>query len=71
MIPCMMRLQPLIAAFIGHVLRTGMADDPDWAFDAADELFPTLGELNPEFAADSAFGTGHDEATRNFARFRS
>jgi hypothetical protein len=45
-----------IAAFIGHVLRGARSTDPDRVFDTASELYPELGELNPEFVADSAFG---------------
>jgi len=46
-----------VTEFIGHVLRRGLSDDPDWVFDTASELHPQLGDLNPEFAADSAFGS--------------
>ncbi len=45
-----------IAAFVGHVLRQGHATDPDWVYDAADELYLEMCELDPGFAADSAFG---------------
>ena len=45
-----------IAAFIGRVLRQGHASDPDRVYDAADELYLGMCELDPEFAADSAFG---------------
>jgi len=45
-----------IAAFIGRVLRQGHATDPDWVYDTADELYLGMCELDPEFAADSAFG---------------
>ena len=47
-----------INEFIGHVLRRGLSDDPDWAFDTASELHPEWGDMNPEFAADSAFDRG-------------
>ena len=46
-----------IAAFIGRVLRQGHATDPDWVYDTADELYLGMCELDPEFAADSAFGS--------------
>ena len=42
--------------FIGYVLRQGLTLDPDRAFDTAGELDPKWGDMNPEFAADSAFG---------------
>ncbi len=42
-----------ITEFIGHVLRRGMSDDPDSAFDTASELHSEWGDFNPEFAADS------------------
>jgi hypothetical protein len=45
-----------IAEFVGYVLRRGLSDDPDWVFSTASELHPEWGDLNPEFAADSAFG---------------
>ena len=41
---------------IGRVLRQGHASDPDWAYDTADKLYLGMCELDPEFAADSAFG---------------
>jgi hypothetical protein len=53
---CMLSRHSWIAAFIGHVLRGARATDPDRVFDTASELYPELGELNPEFVADSAFG---------------
>ena len=49
-----------IAAFIGHVLRRGLADDPDWAYDVAEEVYPVWVNCDPELAADSAFGV-YDE----------
>ena len=52
----MLGRRPWIAAFIGHVLRRGRATDPDSLFDAADELYPEEGHLDPEFVADSTFG---------------
>jgi len=45
-----------VVEFIGHVLRRGLSDDPDWVFGTAAELHPELGDLDPCFAADSAFG---------------
>ena len=36
-----------VTEFIGHVLRRGLSDDPDWVFDTASELHPELGDLNP------------------------
>ena len=45
-----------VTEFIGPVLRRGLSDDPDWVFDTASELHPERGDMNPEFAADSAFG---------------
>ena len=51
----MMSRHHWITEFIGHVLRRGLADDPDWAFDVADESYTELGSLDPESAADSAF----------------
>jgi hypothetical protein len=45
-----------IAAFIGRALRQGHATDPDWVYDTADDLYLGMCELDPEFAADSAFG---------------
>jgi hypothetical protein len=45
-----------IAAFIGHVLRRGFADDPDWAYDVAEEVYPVWAGCDPEVAADSAIG---------------
>jgi len=46
-----------ITAFIGRVLRQGHATDPDRVYDAADKLYLEMCELDPEFAADSAFGS--------------
>ena len=37
-------------------MRQGHSTDLDWVFDAADELYLDMCELDPEFAADSAFG---------------
>ena len=48
--------QHWIAAFIGRVLRQGHATDPDRVYDTADALYLEMCELDPEFAADSAFG---------------
>ena len=48
--------RPWIAAFIGHVLRRGLADDPDWAYDVAEEVYSAWANSDPEQAADSAFG---------------
>jgi hypothetical protein len=53
-----------IAAFIGHVLRRGLADDPDWAYDVAEEVYAVSAECAPEFAADSAFGVFGDPDQR-------
>ena len=44
-----------ITEFIGHVLREGMADDPDRVFDSASELYWDWSDLDPELAADSTF----------------
>ena len=44
-----------IAAFIGHALRRGYADDPDLAHDVAEEVYPVWATWDPEVAADSAF----------------
>ena len=44
-----------IAAFIGHALRHGYADDPDWAHHVAEEVYPVWANWDPEVAADSAF----------------
>jgi len=30
-----------VTEFIGHVLRRGLSDDPDWVFDTASELHPS------------------------------
>ena len=49
-----------IAAFIGHVLRRGFADDPDWAYDVAEEVYPVWAGCDPKVAADSAFGAFPD-----------
>jgi hypothetical protein len=49
-----------IAAFVGHVLRRGLADDPDWAYDVAEEVYPVWVNCDPEDAARSAFGV-YDE----------
>lgn len=56
--------RPWIAAFIGHVLRGGAETDPDSAFHVADSLFLESRHLDPEVAADSAFGGlgAHDPA---------
>jgi len=48
-----------LTAFVGHVLRRGLADDPDWAYDVAEEVYPVWVDCDPEVAADSAFGV-HD-----------
>jgi hypothetical protein len=45
-----------LAAFVGHVLRRGLADDADWAYDVAEEVYPLWVNCDPELAADSAFG---------------
>lgn len=45
-----------LAAFVGHVLRRGLAHDPDWAYDVGEEVYPVWVNCDPEVAADSAFG---------------
>ena len=45
-----------IAAFVGHVLRRGLADDPDLAYAVGNELYAVWVNCDPEDAADSAFG---------------
>jgi hypothetical protein len=52
-----------IAAFVGHVLRRGLADDPDWAYDVAEEVYPVSAHCDPEVAADSAFGVYDERET--------
>jgi len=52
----MISRQHWIAAFIGRVLRQGHATDPDLIYETAGELYLRMCELDPEFAADSAFG---------------
>jgi len=47
-----------ITEFIGHALREGLADDPEWAFDVASESYSQWSDLDPEVAADSAFSSG-------------
>jgi len=44
-----------VVEFLGYVLRRGLSDDPDWAFDTAGEMYPDWGDLDPGVAADSAF----------------
>ena len=44
-----------ITEFIGHVLRRGLSDDPERAFDTAIEAYPQLGDVDPDLAADSSF----------------
>ena len=46
-----------IADFIGHVLREGLSDDPDRIVDSATELYSDWGDIDPSFAADSAFSS--------------
>jgi hypothetical protein len=41
-----------IATFIGHVLRRGFADDPDWTYDVAGEVYPVWAGCDSEVAAD-------------------
>ena len=41
-----------ITEFIGHVLRRGLSDDPDWAFDTAGEVYPEMGGLEPNANRD-------------------
>jgi hypothetical protein len=50
-----------IAAFVGHVLRRGLADDPDLAYAVGNELYPAWVNCDPEDAADSAFGPGEEQ----------
>jgi hypothetical protein len=45
-----------LTAFVGYVLRRGLADDPDWAYDVAEEVYPVWANCDPAAAADSAFG---------------
>lgn len=59
-----------LAAFVGHVLRRGLADDPDWAYDVAKEVYPVWVDCDPEDAADSAFGV-LDAAARGGALGRT
>ena len=40
--------------FVGYVLRGGLSDDPDWAFDTASELHPKWGRPESRVAAVSA-----------------
>jgi len=56
-----------LAAFVGHVLRRGLADDPDWAYDVAEEVYPVWAGCDPEVAADSAFGV-YEESSERFRR---
>jgi hypothetical protein len=44
------------AAFVDHVLRRGLADDPDWAYDVAEEVYPVWVNCDPEVAAELVFG---------------
>ena len=55
-----------ITAFIGRALRQGRETDPDSVYDEANGRYLEMRELNPEFAADSAFGTlaGDDAQAR-------
>ena len=47
-----------MAAFIGqHVLRRGLADDPERVFDMAGESYSEWRDLDPDVAADSAFSS--------------
>jgi len=59
-----------IAAFVGHVLRRGFADDPDWAYEVAEEVYPVWVNCDPEIAADSAFGV-YDEPSGSDATKRT
>jgi len=45
-----------VTEFIGYVLRRGLSDDPDSIFNTAGELYQEWSDLDPEIAADSAFG---------------
>jgi len=45
----------LVREFIGYVLRRGLSDDPDWAFDPAGKTYQEWSDLDPGVAADSAF----------------
>ena len=45
-----------VTEFIGYVLRRGLSDDPDSVFDTAGEMYSEWSDLDPDVAADSAFG---------------
>lgn len=53
--PRMLSRSDWIAEFIGHVVRRGLSDDPDWVFEVANESYSEFADLDPDFAADSAF----------------
>jgi len=59
--PAVLSRRNWITEFIGHALRRGLADDPDWTYDVAEEVYPVWAGCDPEVAADSAFGA-YDEA---------
>jgi len=56
-----------LTELVGYVLRGGLSDDPDWAFDAAGEMYREWSDLDPGIAADSAFSPevlrGHSHET--------
>lgn len=59
-----------LTAFVGHVLRRGLTDDPDWAYDVAEEVYSVWVNCDPEVAADSAFGV-HDRLADSDAMKRT
>ena len=60
----MMSRHSWIAAFVGRALRHGRATDPDSVYDEANGRYLEMRELNPEFAADSAFGAAAGDGVR-------
>jgi hypothetical protein len=44
-----------IATFVGHALLRELADDPEWIFDEAEELYYEMRDIDPRLAAESAF----------------
>ena len=51
-------------------MRRGFADDPDWAYEVAEEVYPVWVNCDPEIAADSAFGV-YDEPSGSDATKRT
>ena len=49
-------LSPPVGGGVAKDRATGLSDDPDWNFHTASKLHSEWGDMNPEFAADSAFG---------------